>query len=788
MRSSEVSQGIQSARADDERVVRTVCRMCHGGCRVRVHVRDGKAMRIEGDPEGLINLGYTCAKGRASIEYAYHPDRVLYPLRRVGKRGEGKWERISWDEALDTVAKELRRIKEQYGPEYIARAPGTGREWNYFGSRFFNALGISLNVGRSPLCYFQRIAISRTTFGDSIPIADYYGFGGEKPKCVLSWGNNLTVVNADGMIGHRLDLALQAGAKLISVDPVPNNLSGRADLWLQLRPVTDGALALAMLNVVITEGLYDRDFVVRWTNGPFLVRVDNGKILTEGEIQKGGRSDRFLVWDLRSGRPRPSDEAGSQPALLGQFRVGEFVVKPAWQLLVERISAYSPEHVSEITWVSPQQIREAARLFATTKPAVIQWGNALDHLGVNSSQCIQTLLILMSITGNLDVPGGMALWVDGPWMQAFAPAHSRPDLMPPKSREMAMRWGGSQFPLLNGSHASLVNRAIAEGELPVQALLVVGHNFVCSGEDTRLLYRTIERIPFIVVFDLFMNPTSAMADIFLPVSTWLERDQINGQHFRFAIQCRQRAIEPLGEARSDEEIFLDLAKRLGLEEHFPWPTYEAYLDWRLAGAGITWQQFKEIGMLSHPMKYRKYETDFYRPGGGFDTPTGKVEIYHTGFQRLGFDPLPFYIEPPVETPYNEELVRDYPLLNTTRKIPFFFHSEYRQVPTLRRACPDPITEISPVTAAELGIEEGDWIFVETPRGRIRQRARLIPGLHPKVVCSQHDWWFPEKPGPEYGIWESNLNVITRSDWDQGFDPIWGGPQLRGFLCRVRKAD
>lgn len=788
MRSSEASQRAQTSSLDGEGVVRTVCRMCHGGCRVLVHVRNGKAVKLEGDPDGIVNVGYLCAKGRASIEYAYHPDRVLYPLCRVGKRGEGKWKRISWDEALDAVAQNLLRVKDQYGAEYIARAAGTGREWNYFGSRFFNALGSSLNVGRSPLCYFQRIAIALSTIGDSIPVADYYGFGGEKPKCVLSWGNNLTLVNADGMIGHRLELVLKEGAKLIVVDPVPTNLSGRADLWLRLRPVTDGALALAMLYVVVNEALYDRDFVTRWTNGPFLVRVDDGKLLTERDCQKEGKGDRFMVWDLQADNPRPGDTPGSLPALMGEYRVGEFIVKPVWQLLIERLSSYSPEHVSAIIWLSPDQIREAARLFATTKPAVIQWGNALDHLGVTSSQCIQTLIILMSITGNLDVPGGMALWVDGPWVQAFAPTHTRPDLLPPRSRDIAMRWGGNQFPLLNGSHASLVNRAIAEGKLPVQALLVVGHNFLCSAEETRLLYRTIERIPFIVVFDLFMNPTSAMADIFLPVTTWLERDQINGQHFRWGIQCRQRAIEPLGEARSDEEIFLDLAKRLGLEEHFPWPTYEEYLDWRLAGAGITWKKFKEIGMLSSPMRYRKYETDHYRPGGGFNTQTGKVEIYSTAFQRLGFDPLPFYTEPPVETPNNEALARDYPLLNTTRKIPFFFHTEYRQVSSLRSACPDPVTEISPVTAAELGIEEGDWIWVETPRGRIRQRARLTPGLHPKVVCSQHDWWFPEKPGPEFGLWDSNLNVLTRSDLDQGFDPIWGGPQLRGFLCRVRKAD
>jgi len=781
---SEVRGGAEAGGVTAaETVVRSSCRMCHGGCGVVVHVRDGRAVRVEGDPRCLTNLGYLCAKGQASVAYTYHPDRLLYPLRRVGPRGEGRWERISWDAALDAVAAELDRVRREHGPEYVAKACGTGREWNTFGERFFNAFGVSLNVGRSPLCYFLRVATGRLTLGTRIPVCDFYGFEGALPRCILVWGND-PFNSADGMIGGRLLPAIRQGASLIVVDPVRTPLARRAKSFLQIRPLTDAALALGMLHVIIAEGLFDREFVTRWTNAPFLVRDDTGDLLTEADVRPHGEVARYLVWDAAAGAAAPPGAPGLAPALEGRYTVAGIACRPAWARLAERAAEYPPERVAGLTGVPAEAVLKAARTFAITKPACIQWGNALDVQGVNSSSAVQALLILMAITGNLDVPGGMAIWEHGPWIDAFDPEHTRPDLLPPRSLALADRWGRKEFPTLGSSHASLVNRGIVSGEVPVQALMVVGHNFLVSAEDTPLTWQVLQKVPFVVALDLFMTPTARLADIVLPVCTWLERDQLNGQHFGWGFLCRQKAVEPAGEARPDEWIFMELARRLGLEEHFPWRTLEEYFDWRLARSGITWREFKELGELKSPLRYRKYLTDHYRKGGGFNTPTGRVEIYQSTFRRHGHDPFPAYAEPPQAWAPSPE----FPLLLTTRRAAAYFHSEFRQVPRLRRLCPDPRLEIHPGTAAPLGIAEGDWVWLETAQGRIRQRAHLTADILPGVVTAQHAWWFPERPDLFYGLWDCNLNAVTTSDRGQGFDPLYGSPRLRGIPCRVARAD
>jgi anaerobic selenocysteine-containing dehydrogenase len=471
------------------------------------------------------------------------------------------------------------------------------------------------------------------------------------------------------------------------------------------------------------------------------------------------------------------------PALDGRYTVGGIACRPAWARLAERAAEYPPERVARLTGVPAETVARAARRFATAKPACIQWGNALDVQGVNSSSTVQALLILMAITGNLDVPGGMAIWEHGPWIDAFDPEHTRPDLLPPRSLALADRWGRREFPTLGSSHASLVNHGIISGELPVQALMVVGHNFLVSAEDTPTAWRVLQKVPFVVALDLFMTPTARMADIVLPVCTWLERDQINGQHFGWGFLCRQQAVEPAGEARPDEWIFLELARRLGMQEHFPWKDLEAYFDWRLARSGLTWRAFKAVGEIKGLLRYRKFETDHYRKGGGFSTPTGRVEVYQTTFRRHGVDPFPRYVEAPADLATSPA----FPLLLTTRRAAAYFHSEFRQVARLRRLCPDPRLEIHPETAGPLGIAEGDWVWLETDRGRIRQRAHLTPDILRGVVTAQHAWWFPERPDLFYGLWDCNLNAITRSDRAQGFDPLYGSPRLRGIPCRVARA-
>ena len=358
-----------------EQVIKSNCRVCHGGCGVLVHVKDGVITNIEGNPDFPTNRGAICSKGLAFTQLVYHPDRVTYPLQRAGKRGEGKWRRISWDEALDTIAVRYRQIKEECGAEAIVLGYGTGRNYEGFLYRFANLLGTPNVLTAGHMCYGPRVATSGIICG-RLTLCDYEN----NPGCVMVWGNNVVISNGDEYTGENLSRSLSGGAKLIVVDPRLTYLAGRADVWLQLRPGTDAALALGMANVIINEELYDKKFVKSYVYG--------------------------------------------------------------WDKFVERIRQYPPEKVSEITWIPSEKIKEAARLYAQTKPAGIQWGCAIEQ-NINCTDSVRSLVALMAITGNLDVPGGNVSPASAPWLPVSKFAMHRD--LPPEQR--AKRLGGSNYKL-----------------------------------------------------------------------------------------------------------------------------------------------------------------------------------------------------------------------------------------------------------------------------------------------------------------------------------------------------
>jgi len=705
---------------EDTKILKSTCRMCHGVCGVMIHTRNGKVEKITGDPDCPTSNGYICSKGKASVELLYHPDRLKFPLKRIGERGQNKWERITWDEALDTIAKQLIEVKHRFGVESIVGTQGTGRPYTTLFSRFLNCLGTPNKTGGAHICYVPRISASVMTCG-KFPVCDYYGFGGVFPRCVLVWGCNITGSGAaDGMCGHQLSQTIKRGAKLIVVDPRKTSLASKADYWLQVRPGTDDALALGMLHTIIQEELYDKDFVREWTIG--------------------------------------FDE------------------------LAKRVESYSPEKVETITWVPAKTIRTAARMYASTKPACIQWGNALDQ-NINSFQTIRAVLLLSGLTGNIDAPGGDAFWVPPENVISQTPLFNPSIILPDKiTAEMdAKRIGTGKFKLhlLGETHPHLILDAIlSEQPYPVKALFIMGSNMLLTRSDPLKTIQALKKLNFIVAADLFMTPTTQMADIVLPSASWLETDDVADIHFIWCILARQK-VSTIGECRDDKQILIDLAHRMGMKDCFPWSNVQEYCDWILKDAGITFEEFKELGIIQGNMKYRKYEED------GFATPSGKFEFYCSTLESMGCDPLPYYVEPP-ESPYsNPQLSKSYPLIITSgsRAMPFF-HSEGRQIKSLRKLNPDPIIEINPSTAKNLGVEDGDWVWIENSRGKIKQRARLTEGIHPSVVHSQHGWWFPEKDPPEYGFKESNINLLTGGM--PYYDPHTGSESWRSFLCKVYK--
>ena len=684
--------------------------MCHGGCGVLVHVDDsGKVLKVEGDPDSPLNRGDLCAKGKASIDHLYNPERLKYPMKRTGERGGGKWHKVSWDEALDEIATNLNEIKARYGPESVALGQGTGRHHYFWVPRFANAFGTPNWVEPGcAQCFIPRATVSGITFGD-LPTCDYYG--DISPACILVWGHNPAVISSDGELSARFLQCLKRGAKLIVVDPRRSETAARADLWLQLRPGTDDALALAMLNVIVGEKLYDLEFCEKWTCG--------------------------------------------------------------FDKLAERIKQYTPEWAEPITWVSAVLIREAARVYANTKPACLDWGVAVEQTP-NSAQTVRALAILRAITGNLDVPGG-----DIFGMHAIRGVPSLREKLPAQMLER--RLGADRYKLLTtfAAHIPTLIKAILTGEpYPVKAWLIFGNNALLTYANSREVYEAIKRLEFFVVTDLHMTPTAELADLVLPAASWLEVDQIvDCPYVAGSVVLVQQKIVQIGECKQDEEILTELARRLNLDSGTE--SIEDVYDYQLEPLGITFAELKQRGYFSVPMQYKKYER------GGFNTPSNKVEIYSSIMEQLGYDPLPYYREPPESPISTPQLAKEYPLVLTTGgKIPVFFHSEHRQISRLRKMHPDPLVEIHPDTAEKLHIEDGDWVFIESPRGKIKQRAKLTLGIDPRVVHVEHGWWFPEQLGPEHGCWESNANVLTNIG--PPYDPAFGTYQLRALLCKVYK--
>lgn len=693
--------------------IKTFCgRLCGGTCGITVTVDGGKVVDIKGDPDSPFNRGAICAKGRNFREIIYHPERLKRPLRRTGERGAGRWQEIGMEEALDLIAGRLKGYINDFGPESVMLFTGASRggmDIPYL-YRFAAALGTPNQVSAGNVCHVPRDQAATFTFGSAC-MPDYEA----PPKCLVIWGSNTHHTNSNYGTGAQYRKALEAGTKFIVVDPCRTTMAARADIWLRLRPGSDGLLALGMLNVIIGEGLYDREFVSRWTVG--------------------------------------------------------------FEQLKDFVAAYTPSRVSALTWVPVEMLVAAARLYAGTGPAAIEWGNAIDQTS-NTVQTCRAISILRAITGNLDIPGGDIIPVPVPGLMKGADfmLTARQVKSGKKSVTPQYKVADSMFFVASQTAMPAI---IEQRPYPLKAGLVFGTNPLLTYANSRLAEKGLCALDFLVVSDIFMSPTAALADIVLPVAVNLEFDDIG--HFPGRngwITARQKVIEPPGECLPDVTIISRLAHKLGLGQYF-WDSEVGALDAVLQPAGLSYKDLKKMGMLRSPVRYRKYENE------GFKTPSGKVELVSSRLERMGYDGLPVFREP-VGTPFGSpELAREYPLVLTSGKSPFFQHASHRMVPGLRRLSPEPVVKLNPETAERCGLKAGDAVVIETPQGRIRQKLELDGDIDPRVAVAAYGWWFPERPVTDASRWqEANLNMLTG---DVPVDPAMGTPNLRGFLCRVLKA-
>jgi anaerobic selenocysteine-containing dehydrogenase len=447
-----------------------------------------------------------------------------------------------------------------------------------------------------------------------------------------------------------------------------------------------------------------------------------------------------------------------------------------WEPFVRRVNEYPPDKAARITWVPENKIIDAARLYATTPPAGIQWGVAIEQQ-VNCADNDRILMALMGITGNLDVPGGQMLFRT-PKINNVGTFGAHKMLA---ENQAAKRLGGDRFRLAGNFgiiNPKCVWDAIIEEEpYAVKMLFLISTNPMLTRANAKKVREALEHVEFMVVSDFFLTPTAELADIVLPSATWLEMDYVGDFWKRHGYLLPRRKAVEIGECRSDHEMLNELAHRVGQGEYW-WDNFEGGLDYILEPMGITWQDFKTMDYIRGEVSYQKYKEK------GFSTPTGKLEIYSTLLEKWGYDPLPQFHEPP-ESPYSApELNNDYPyILITGRRLPGFFHSENRQVSWLRELHKDPVVEIHPKTAQKEGIHEGDWVILESPRGKVRQRAKFFEGMDPRVVSAEHAWWYPEKKDPDHGWDESNINILTDNSF-ANCDPAMGSTHVRTLLCKI----
>ena len=567
-----------------------------------------------------------------------------------------------------------------------ASAPPAGRDGRptSSGARFFNLLGSPNIVGQAEICYGEYLALMYAMFGWKLfPVVQ------KETQCTLMWGGGgPRYWNA---LWKNITKAHKEGMKLIVIDPRGIDATRHADMWLRVRPGTDCALALAMIRHIIKEGLYDKDFVEKWCHG--------------------------------------------------------------FEELRERVEPFTLEKAAEITWVPAEQIRQAAELYATSKPAAMTHGLGIEHT-VNSMETLHAVFALRAITGNIDVKGGDLFTTAYPdiiheqeieLIDKLSPEQRKKQLGADRFKILTQEgfrmtqesvprvWGdltlnrSSQFQ--GFAHAPSFYRAAITGKpYPLKAILTVSSNPVVTYGNSKVVYEALKNLDLYVVVDFFMTPSAQLADYVLPGATYLERPWIWAYAMIVGSEQAMPAVVPGQYERwSDYKFWKGLGDRLGQKEYWPWEDLEQVYDYRLQPSGVTFKEFMaKGGFAAGKGGYKRYEEK------GFGTPTGKVELYSTVLEKMGYDPLPVFREPlesPVSTP---DLAKEYPLILTTggRFLPYY-NAEHRQIAKHRKRYPWPKMEIHPETAKSLGIEDGQWVWIESPRGRCRQTAEYDAEYPPR---------------------------------------------------------
>lgn len=702
-----------------KKVVASTCRECFVGCGSLITLEDDKVVRISGNPDHPHSRGAFCAKGmNGPLTQLYHPKRPLRPLRRKGMRGSGEFEEISWETALQEIADKLVRVKLEHGSTALAGAVS-----NQYYDRGV-AMSLLLRSFGSPNYMINQDMCTgcRSTAAVVTGITAEAGSEIRTAKCIMVVGRSPSESN----IVEWMDIkkAKADGAKLIVVDPRRTQLAQMADIWLQVKPGTDAALALAMLRTIFDRDLIDKRFLDAYCNGTEQLR--------------------------------------------------------------ERVQRTSVEEAAETTGVPTESIEAAAEMFATEEASCLVLGHGIDAQanGVYTAMSFQALL---AVTGNIDRQGSNRIYKAKSGFRDYVKIVKDPKFRMPAEREGQII-GGDTFPLWSGplswgaaSHNPSVIDAIRTGHpYPVRAMYISGVNIVCTYPGMQNTIEALKSLDLLVVASDHITPTAELADYVLPKTTLLEEEGVFVEYGAPCLSVFNRAVNPRGEVRSDMEIAIALYEALrvrgGLDyELIPWKTPREFIDFQLQDTGLEFDALN-VGYHAYSYEYGTYRTT------GFNTPSKRIELWSRHLDEAGYDPLPDY-----KAPDYAAADKDFQfVLMTGIRTMSLHHSRFRNHAWARRGQKAPELRINTELAKSMEIANNDWVWVETRNGaaRVYMQAKLGDDVAYNVVATGMGWWFPELRGYDHGA--LNFNVEAAIPYGPVFDPISGSPESRNCACRIGK--
>lgn len=705
----------------------------HEYCAIKTIVKDGKIVRTEKPdytgPEAC--EGYICQKGITSGRHPYLPGRLLHPLKRVGERGGGKWQEISWDQAMDEIGAKLLEIKEKYGPESLciwslaASNPPSNGLSGQLATRFTNLWGATDPIhayGLDNAGLYTAYYELGSTFGYMTTDPTTLDYS----KYIIVWGAN--PVENQHRVAKHLAAAQDRGVKIVDVGLVFDATAGKSDWFIPVRPGSDAALALSMANIIVEEKIYDEEFLIKYTVAPFLVRDDNGQFVRD-------EAGNYIAWDKAtkatvSIAPKAEDFPTTL-SLKGKYSVGGVSCKPAFALLKKHLKDYTPEKQWEITGVDPETVYLLTDEYTSVKPALML--GALGMRYQNQGESYRALLLLSTLTGNIGVLGGGATC----------------ELMP-SGYPILLNDFSILFPEgLEGNKAKYVRQddffeqVKSAKPYPIKAFIKANGNPVHNCPNrSRWVDETFPQMELVVEFDIWMTDTGEYSDYVLPDCTSFERMEIVAPGCYNHIVLQEPAIEPLGEARDPSFFWRELSKRVGLGDYFD-KTAEEWLDIRLQSPfpmianidpPLTMERLKKEKVVRAAVPEAPFDPYASRK---FPSQSGRIEFY---VERLAdLDEAFAKYRPTLEVP---DGVResDYDYHFFTGRQRFFMQSLFTDDPWMAQLSGGkPSARMNPLDADIEGLKDGDTIECYNQRGKVRVMLRLDEAIPPGTVQVWFGW-------------------------------------------------